>query len=47
MNILHGLSKTFGESDFWEYMSLDFPLNFTLLFPFLFVATIYYHPWQC
>jgi len=47
MNILHGLSKTFGESDFWEYISCDIPSNFGLATPFIFIATIFFHPKQC
>jgi len=47
MNILHGLSKTFGESDFWQYISCEIPSSFGLVTPFIFVATILTHPQQC
>jgi hypothetical protein len=47
MNILHGLSKTFGEDDFWWYFKVQMPYNCTLLTPFVFLSTFYYHPKMC
>jgi Alg9-like mannosyltransferase family len=44
MNILHGLSKTFGEDDFWWYFIVQLPINLNILFPFSYIGCLYTHP---
>lgn len=44
MNILHGLSKTFGEDDFAHYFKVLIPINLTILFPFTYIGCLYTHP---
>lgn len=47
MNILHGLSKTFGEDDFWWYLRVDLPCNCAIITPFVYLSTFYSHPKTC
>jgi len=47
MNILHGLSKTFGEDNFWWYITHQIPFNCSILLPFVFASTLWYHPKIC
>jgi hypothetical protein len=43
MNIIHGLSKTFGEDDFWWYLRTQFPFNMTTITPIAYLAMGYTH----
>ena len=43
MNILHGLSKTFGEDDWLWYLSVQMPFNLVLLTPFVYLSIFYTH----
>jgi phosphatidylinositol glycan class B len=44
MNILHGLSKTFGEDPFTWYINTQMPFNLTLFTPFTYIALVWTHP---
>jgi hypothetical protein len=43
MNIVMGLSKTFGEDPWHWYLTFMIPVNITILTPFAFVSVLYTH----
>ena len=43
MNILHGLSKSFGEDDWLWYFFVQMPFNLVLLTPFVYLSIFYTH----
>jgi len=46
MNIVMGLSKTFGEDPWHWYLTFMMPVNITILTPFVFVSVLYTHVQQ-
>ena len=44
MNIIHGLSKYFGEENNWWYIRAEIPRLLRVLCPGTMVALFYYHP---